>query len=109
MLFSALALSVLPLSSAFALPDRPHIRASLPAAFLLAGDSTTAIQSSGGGGWGNGFINKTLHEGAIGTNYGHDGATTVSFRSGGNWATVLARLSSLKSTYQVWVTIQVSH
>ncbi|EHL00308.1 putative Rhamnogalacturonan acetylesterase rhgT [Glarea lozoyensis 74030] len=51
----------------------------LPPAFFLAGDSTTAIQAltntSKGGGWGTGFLS-TLKNGAKGTNYGHNGATT---------------------------------
>lgn len=45
---------------------------ALPPYFLLAGDSTTATQSSNGGGWGDGFLNKTLKSGASGYNYGHN-------------------------------------
>lgn len=41
-----------------------------PAYFVLAGDSTTATQSSGGGGWGDGFLNLTLNCGSSGVNLG---------------------------------------
>jgi hypothetical protein len=43
-----------------------------PPFFLLAGDSTTATQSSNGGGWGDGSINKTLFQGTKGRNFGHN-------------------------------------
>src|SRR5262245_34759754 len=59
-----------------------------PPAFFLAGDSTTAVQASGGGGWGNGFLG-FLKSPAWGVNKGHNGATTVSFVKGGDWAQVL--------------------
>lgn len=77
-----------------------------PAAFFLAGDSTTASPSGSGGGWGDGFIT-TLENGAIGQNFGHNGATTVSFVSGGDWANVLAAVTKNKATYSPFVTIQV--
>ncbi|KAH7348222.1 SGNH hydrolase-type esterase domain-containing protein [Pyrenochaeta sp. MPI-SDFR-AT-0127] len=80
-----------------------------PAAFFLAGDSTTAVQSTGGGGWGDGFIATTLKEGATGKNYGHNGATTVSFRDGGDWATVIAAAKKATSSYDTYVTIQFGH
>ena len=99
--------------------------ADKPAAFLLAGDSTTAVQSTGGGGiqspkrpkrsgaltdtfpgWGTGFL-ATLTNGAVGTNYGHNGRTTVSFVEGGDWATVIADVKSKASSYTTYVTIQV--
>lgn len=93
-----------------ALPRRSQLRNQIcaPAAFFLAGDSTTAIQSSGGGGWGDGFLT-TLHRGTFGINYGHDGATTASFVSGGDWATVLASVSEYKDSYSPFVTIQVCY
>ncbi len=100
-----------------------------PAAFYLAGDSTTAVQSSGGGGkshtrlwpyvfntgpvkkltnsgWGTGFL-KTLTNGANGSNFGHDGATTVSFVVGGDWARVIDAVKKSLSAYTPYVTIQV--
>ncbi|KFY40160.1 hypothetical protein V494_03633 [Pseudogymnoascus sp. VKM F-4513 (FW-928)] len=83
-------------------------RADKPAAFLLAGDSTTAVQSTGGGGWGTGFLG-TLTNGAVGTNYGHNGATTVSFVEGGDWAKVIADVKSKASKYTTYVTIQFGH
>ncbi|RAL04231.1 rhamnogalacturonan acetylesterase [Aspergillus ibericus CBS 121593] len=92
-----------------ALPSPLTQQNAIPPFFLLAGDSTTATQSSGGGGWGDGFINTTLYSGAKGLNYGHDGATTVSFRSGGDWATVLSKVEEYKTDYRAFVTIQFGH
>ncbi|CRG90953.1 hypothetical protein PISL3812_08001 [Talaromyces islandicus] len=80
-----------------------------PPIFLLAGDSTTATQSSGGGGWGDGFLNTTLFNGACGSNYGHDGATTVGFRAGGDWDNVLGRARNSSSHYDPYITIQFGH
>ncbi|KAF2164013.1 carbohydrate esterase family 12 protein [Zasmidium cellare ATCC 36951] len=73
--------------------------------FLLVGDSTTAI----GGGWGDGFLNHTLKAPASGLNYGHSGATTVSFRAGGDWATVLSQITTHQADSSVYVTIQFGH
>ncbi|KAH6637591.1 SGNH hydrolase-type esterase domain-containing protein [Boeremia exigua] len=78
-------------------------------AFFLAGDSTTAVQSAGGGGWGDGFLNTTLKKGATGKNFGHNGATTVSFRNGGDWDNVLAAAKSSLEKYSPYVTIQFGH
>lgn len=107
MLFQNLA-TVLPFIFATA-NALPQARADKPAAFFLAGDSTTAVQSTGGGGWGNGFLNTTLKNGATGKNYGHNGATTVSFREGGDWATVLKAVQNAKADYTPYVTIQFGH
>lgn len=82
---------------------------SKPPFFVLAGDSTTAKQTSGGGGWGDGFLNTTLFNGASGRNYGHNGATTVSFRAGGDWSEVLNTVRSVKADYSPFVTIQFGH
>ncbi|KAL1595555.1 hypothetical protein SLS59_008192 [Nothophoma quercina] len=90
-------------SSAIAAPK------AKPPAFFLAGDSTTAVQSAGGGGWGDGFLNTTLKNGATGKNFGHNGATTVSFRSGGDWAIVLSAAKTAASKYTPYVTIQFGH
>lgn len=84
-----------------ALPYRPHGK---PAYFVLAGDSTTAVD----GGWGDGFLNTTLRAPAGGINLGHSGATTVSFRAGGDWAAVLEQVKSHTKSNEVFVTIQVS-
>jgi hypothetical protein len=73
--------------------------------FVLAGDSTTAKQSDGGGGWGDGFL-RTLQSPSGGTNFGHNGATTVSFRSGGDWGKVISEVK--KNGGAAYVTIQVS-
>ncbi|CAG7921050.1 unnamed protein product [Penicillium olsonii] len=82
---------------------------SKPPFFVLAGDSTTAVQSTGGGGWGDGFLNTTLFKGASGRNLGHNGATTVSFRTGGDWDEVLATVKQSKESYRPFVTIQFGH
>lgn len=86
---------------ATALPSRPKAK---PAYFVLAGDSTTAPD----GGWGDGFLNTTLRSPASGINLGHSGATTVSFREGGDWAAVLEQVKTHTQTHGVFVTIQVS-
>jgi len=80
-----------------------------PPFFVLAGDSTTATQSPGGGGWGDGFLNTTLFRNATGRNFGHNGATTVSFRAGGDWDEVLATVKQVKDSYRPFVTIQFGH
>ncbi|KAJ4344108.1 hypothetical protein N0V95_006352 [Ascochyta clinopodiicola] len=80
-----------------------------PPAFFLAGDSTTAVQSANGGGWGAGFLNTTIKNGATGKNFGHNGATTVSFRAGGDWANVLAAAKAATVKYAPYVTIQFGH
>lgn len=80
-----------------------------PPFFVLAGDSTTAKQATNGGGWGDDFLNTTLFNGASGQNYGHNGATTVSFRAGGDWDNVLATVKNVKANYRPYVTIQFGH
>jgi len=79
-------------------------------AFFLAGDSTTAIQLSNdethGGGWGNGFL-ALLKPPAWGINYGHNGATTASFVSMGDWGRVIADVKNNTAKYTCFVTIQV--
>lgn len=94
---------------ASALPSPRHFSALRPAYFLLAGDSTTATQSSNGGGWGDGFLNFTLKPGSSGRNYGHNGATTKSFREGGDWDRVMTEAKTKTSNYTVYVTIQFGH
>lgn len=80
---------------------------ALPPAFFLAGDSMTAVQSTGGGGWGNGFLS-FLSSPAWGTNYGKNGATTVSFVDGGYWASVISAVEGSVGDYDPFVTIMVS-
>jgi lysophospholipase L1-like esterase len=60
-------------------------------------------------GWGDGFLNLTLQNGASGKNFGHNGATTVSFRAGGDWANVLASAKNASKNYTPYVTIQFGH
>ncbi|KAL3426825.1 gdsl-like lipase acylhydrolase [Phlyctema vagabunda] len=85
--------------SAWGAPSTNHGHGSAkPAAFFLAGDSTTAT----GGGWGDGFLNYTVKAPAFAINYGHSGATTVSFRNGGDWATVLSQVSKYTETNEVF-------
>ncbi|KAF9877060.1 GDSL-like Lipase/Acylhydrolase [Colletotrichum karsti] len=83
-------------------------RAAKPPAFFLAGDSTTAVQSEGGGGWGNGFLG-FLKKPAFGTNYGRNGRTTVDYVSGGYWATVKKAVQDNVKDFDVYVTIQFGH
>jgi hypothetical protein len=45
--------------------------------------------------------------GSSGHNYGHSGATTASFRAGGDWANVIKDIGTNKAKYDVYVTIQV--
>lgn len=77
---------------------------TLPASFVLAGDSTTAIN----GGWGTGFIS-FLKSPAKGTNIAKSGATTVSFVNGGYWKKVIDQVKADAPTHNVIVTIQVSY
>lgn len=82
---------------------QPTKRAN-PPAFILAGDSTTAPD----GGWGDAFV-ASLSSSSTGTNFGHSGATTASFRSGGDWDSVLAAVSESAGSYTPYVTIQFGH
>lgn len=84
--------------------DRPC--GSRPPAFFLAGDSTTAVQSEGGSGWGNGFLS-FLRNQAWGVNFGHNGATTESFVNVGDWANVTRHVKDSTDQFDVYVTIQV--
>ncbi|KAF9701892.1 hypothetical protein EKO04_000698 [Ascochyta lentis] len=104
-------LSTLPVLATIATFSSSVIAAATakPPAFFLAGDSTTAVQSAGGGGWGNGFIDTTLKNGATGKNFGHNGATTVSFRDGGDWDNVLAAVRASTANYSPYLTIQFGH
>ncbi|KAL2826285.1 SGNH hydrolase-type esterase domain-containing protein [Aspergillus cavernicola] len=83
---------------------RPHKPSTLPPAFFLAGDSTTATN----GGWGDTFVT-SLTSGSTGANFGDSGATTSSFRNEGFWADVLAAVESHKDEYRPFVTIQFGH
>lgn len=91
-----------------AAPACPHNCSPKPPAFFLAGDSTTATQSPGGGGWGDGFLS-FLEAPAFGTNYGRNGRTTVDFVTGGHWALVTAAAANATATHDVYVTIQFGH
>jgi hypothetical protein len=94
-------LSLLPIMSTTASPT-PNTSTS-PVHWLLAGDSTTAP----GGGWGDAFLSTTVAPGSSGANYGHSGATTASFRAGGDWDRVLSAIAANRDTKRVYVTIQV--
>lgn len=97
------------LALALAAPSPSHSpHTNKPAAFFLAGDSTTAVQSSSGGGWGTGFLS-TLKPPAYGVNKGHNGATTASFVQGGDWAEVLDLVRNATGRYEVFVTVQFGH
>lgn len=94
-------LSLLP--TTLALPAALQTRTDGPVYWLLAGDSTTATN----GGWGDAFLATTVSERSSGKNYGHSGATTKSFRAGGDWSKVIGEVGTHKEDYQVYVTIQV--
>ncbi|EOA82074.1 hypothetical protein ACJQWK_05347 [Exserohilum turcicum] len=104
--FSYLALFA-SLSTATPVPD-PDRR---PSYFVLAGDGTTAPQSKFSGGWGDGFLNTCLVQGATGRNFGVNAATTVSYRADGHWAKVLAaaKAAGANGAYIPYVTIQFGH
>ncbi|KAI5803677.1 putative esterase [Geopyxis carbonaria] len=88
---------------------RPHHRAA-PSVFLLAGDSTTATQAANGGGWGDGFKNRTLLAPSFAENHGVNGRTTASYVSDGYWASVLSLTKSHSAAGSaVFVTIQFGH
>ncbi|KAF3010691.1 hypothetical protein E8E13_005850 [Curvularia kusanoi] len=93
-------LSLLPV--AIALPSAIHDLTNEPVYWVLAGDSTTAPD----GGWGDAFLATTVAEDSSGKNYGHSGATTKSFRAGGDWDQVLAEVATHKDDRRVYVTIQ---
>jgi len=87
----------------------PSTAAAKTPYFILAGDSTTAVQAANGGGWGNGFLS-FLTNSAKGVNKGHNGATTKSFVDGGDWATVKSLVTdNIKGGYDAYVTIQFGH
>ncbi|CAG7945383.1 unnamed protein product [Penicillium nalgiovense] len=104
-------LSILPYVQAYPVSAFKHSQRT--PFFVLAGDSTTATQistqTSNGGGWGDGFLNTTLFKGATGRNFGHNGATTVSFRDGGDWDEVLTTVRQVRDDYHPFVTIQFGH
>lgn len=91
------------LPATLALPAVLQTRIDKPVYWLLAGDSTTAPN----GGWGDAFLASTVEDGSSGKNYGHSGATTKSFRAGGDWGKVIDEVGSHKGDYSVYVTIQV--
>ncbi|RYO95256.1 hypothetical protein DL766_002070 [Monosporascus sp. MC13-8B] len=100
LLFSSLAL----LGLAAAAPSSPDASAAKPPAFLLAGDSTTAVN----GGWGDGLL-APLIKPAIGLNVGKSGATTRSFVAGGYWKNVTDHVKKYAGNYDVYVTISFGH
>ncbi|CAN8102722.1 unnamed protein product [Discula destructiva] len=84
------------------------VAAAKPPAFIFAGDSTTAVQTKTGGGWGTGFLS-TLISPAKGSNHGANGATTVSFVKDGKWSAVMAEVEDSTADFDVFVTIQFGH
>lgn len=108
---STVSLAFLPgMASAILFPSHADAVScgTAPPAFFLAGDSTTAIQSSNGGGWGVGFLS-ILESPAWGIDYGQNGATTVSFVAGGNWSDVINSVQNSTADYDVFVSIQFGH
>ncbi|KAI1822606.1 SGNH hydrolase-type esterase domain-containing protein [Xylaria intraflava] len=93
---------------AIPLVSLPAIQAAKPPAFILAGDSTTAVQSTNGGGWGDGFLS-FLTNSAWGVNKGHNGATTKSYVDGGDWDAVMGLVRDNVGEFDAFVTIQFGH
>ncbi|RYP42497.1 hypothetical protein DL767_000185 [Monosporascus sp. MG133] len=100
LLFSSLAL----LGLAAAAPSSGVAAAAKPPAFILAGDSTTAVN----GGWGDGLL-ATLIKPARGLNVGKSGATTRSFVAGGYWKNVTDHVKKYAGDHDVYVTISFGH
>ncbi|KAF2134676.1 carbohydrate esterase family 12 protein [Dothidotthia symphoricarpi CBS 119687] len=96
-------LSLLPV--ALAAPATLFHRAEKPIYWALVGDSTTAPD----GGWGDAFLSTTVAEPSSGKNFGHSGATTKSFRNGGDWGNVIKDVAAHKNESRVYVTIQFGH
>lgn len=102
-MLSQLLLASFALTGAIA-SSRLRCRDSKPPAFLLAGDSTTAVD----GGWGNGLL-ATLIPPATGLNVGRSGATTASFTADGSWSNVTNHVKQYVGDHDVYVTISVGH
>ena len=96
-------LSLLAIGLPLTLASPINTLAVKPIYWLLAGDSTTAPK----GGWGDAYLSTTVASGSSGHNYGHSGATTASFRAGGDWGKVIKDIGTNKEKYDVHVTIQV--
>jgi lysophospholipase L1-like esterase len=79
------------------------------AAFILAGDSTTASISANGGGWGDGFKNYTLISPSFAENHGVNGMSTKTYVEIGEWGRVLDATTKYASNFNVYVTIQFGH
>jgi len=79
------------------------------AIFVLSGDSTTAPQSKGGGGWGNGFGNTALLSPSFSENHAVNGRSTKRVLENGEWEGVLNAVKKYKSQGNVYVTIQFGH
>jgi lysophospholipase L1-like esterase len=99
---SLLLLPVLALSAAAA-------PACKKAIFVLSGDSTTAVQSANGGGWGSGFKNTTLLAPSFAENHALNGRSTKTFIENGDWDGVLDAVEKYKPQGDVYVTIQFGH
>lgn len=79
------------------------------AIFILSGDSTTAPQSAGGGGWGNGFRDRTLLAPSFAENHAANGRSTKTVLENGEWTGVLAAVKKYRSQGDVYVTVQFGH
>lgn len=96
---SIFSVALFAVAQATPITDSNVERAAKPPAFLLAGDSTTAVNSC----WGDGLL-ATLTNGSVGKNLAKSGATTASFVSDGVWANVLAAVKTSETTYTPYVT-----
>ncbi|KAH6643720.1 SGNH hydrolase-type esterase domain-containing protein [Boeremia exigua] len=78
---------------------------ALPAALQSRAEESIYWLEDGG----DAFLATTVAEGSSGHNYGHSGATTKSFRAGGDWGWVIDDVGAHKDDYKVYVTIQFGH
>ena len=74
-----------------------------PPAFLLGGDSTTQPKT----GWGDAFLS-LVQRPAIGKNFGRGGRTTISFKTDGTMAKLVAEVAKDSAQHSVIATLQVS-
>jgi hypothetical protein len=87
----------------------PQHRACQKTAFILAGDSTTAVQASNGGGWGTGF-GLTVRWPSFSDNHAINGRSTKTFIENGDWDGVLTAVKEQRAAKdRVFVTIQFGH
>lgn len=74
--------------------------------FFMASDTTTPMNSRGGGGWGQAFQD-LLTGGASAKDFGSNIASTVTFESSGMLANLIHNIAKTKQTKATYVTVEV--